>query len=398
MMSNSYKKTSIGLILFLINIYIMNYSGLFKFIDSYLLSYWVIPSLWIGLIVLLLTKLPRIHGIGKLRHKSPVYIWAFNGGVAFVIANILGGVIEGFGKSPYNHELKGIVINIIWVGIALVGREYIRAYLVNYVGGKSKSKSFYWIIAFMTVMNINLFRINTLTDLKSIVIFLAEQLLPETCENILATYLVLYGGPLAAIIYIGITEAFEWLSPILPDLDWLAKGVIGMGIPMITLTLVSSSYMKLIKVQKSYTRKEESVWYWLPTSIGCVLFIWFIVGVFPIYPSAIATGSMEPMIYPGDVVLVKKVLDMEDLEALKVGDVIQFQRRDILINHRIIEVLEKDRQIVYRTKGDNNSVEDSELVKREDIRGTIASVIPKVGWPTLMFKSENSEILTEVEF
>ena len=37
-----------------------------------------------------------------------------------------------------------------------------------------------------------------------------------------------------------------------------------------------------------------------------VAIIWFAVGLFPLYPSVILTGSMEPDIMPGDVVLVAK--------------------------------------------------------------------------------------------
>ena len=39
-----------------------------------------------------------------------------------------------------------------------------------------------------------------------------------------------------------------------------------------------------------------------------------------------SAGSMEPMIYPGDVVLVKKITTLEGIDDLQIGDVIQFQR------------------------------------------------------------------------
>ena len=42
------------------------------------------------------------------------------------------------------------------------------------------------------------------------------------------------------------------------------------------------------------------------TGVTGVLIIWFAVGLFPIYPSVIITGSMEPLIKPGDIVLLKK--------------------------------------------------------------------------------------------
>lgn len=383
----------------MVGIYIINYTSLFKFIDSTILNYWIIPGIWLSIIAWMQFKLPHIHPVGKLKLRGSVYIWAFNCGVGFIVINILAGIIEGFGKSPYSHSVQGILTNILFVGSALVGREFIRAYLVNSFARKPSSKAIYGIVLFMTITSINVFKLSDMGSLKDATIFLAEQVLPGTCENILATYLVLYGGPLASIIYIGMAEAFEWLSPILPNLDWLAKGVVGMIVPLVALSIVSSQYLKLAKVVKSYRTKEESIWKWLPTAIISVLIIWFTVGVFPIYPSAIATGSMEPMIYPGDVVLVKKIVDMEGLETLQVGDVIQFKRGEILINHRIMEIVETDDGLKeYRTKGDNNSSEDSQLVKMEDVKGTIEGVIPKIGWPTLILKNDNPNSLEEIEF
>lgn len=394
---SKYTKVSIGLILFVISMYIAKYTSILRFIDSTLLQYWILPGAWLIVIILLYTKLPRIHGVGKLKFNSIVYMWAFNCGVAFVGISLLGGVVQGFGKSPYSHSLKGILMNCFLAGTALVGREQIRAYLVN-TFGKRTPKVIYLVILFMAFTNINWWGSNSFQDFKSTTIFLAEQVGPELFENILATYLVLYGGPLASSIYLGMVEAFEWLFPILPNLDWLAKCIIGVSVPLVAMIFVSSHYLKLTKAEKSYTDKEESLWHWLPTAVICIVWIWFTVGVFPIYPSAIATGSMEPMIYPGDVVLVDKMDRIEELEALKVGDVIQFKRDTILINHRIIEIVEEDGQKLYRTKGDNNSAEDRELVKMEDVKGTIIHVIPKLGWPTLIFKSDNLDILSQVEF
>ena len=40
---------------------------------------------------------------------------------------------------------------------------------------------------------------------------------------------------------------------------------------------------------------------------------------------------MEPEIKPVDVILVEKVKDMDDINALKIDDIIQFQRDGVLI-------------------------------------------------------------------
>jgi len=49
---------------------------------------------------------------------------------------------------------------------------------------------------------------------------------------------------------------------------------------------------------------------------------------------------------------------------------------------RVIEGFPKE-GISFKTKGDNNTGADTELVKPEDVKGIITYTVPKIGWPTL---------------
>jgi len=393
-----YNKIVILIVVYMILLYSVENSVIINWIGSNLWNAWVQPVSWLILILLLRYKVPRVHGTSKLTHQKVVSMWAFNCGVIYIIASILGGLLQGFGKSPYSHTPKGIMFNMIMMLTMLVGREFIRAYLLNSLARKENTLRIVGVVILMTITQITLASFTTVTDIKSLTILLAEKVLPILCQNILATYLVIYGGSISSIIYLGMIEIFMYLAPILPNMGWFGKGVIGIMVPSFALIMVSETYAKLTKTTKAYKSQGESVWSWVPTVILSISIIWFTVGVFPIYPSAIATGSMEPVIDPGDVVLMHKVKSREEINALQVGDVMQFKRGDLLIVHRILEIVEEEGQKVYRTKGDNNSVADSELVKAEDIKGELVKVIPKIGWPTLMFKSNNPDILEQVEF
>ncbi len=99
---------------------------------------------------------------------------------------------------------------------------------------------------------------------------------------------------------------------------------------------------------------------------------------------------MEPLIKPGDMILVKKIRTEEEVHLLKEGDIIQFKRGDILISHRITEVIEdNDKGLRFITKGDNNSSEDSEPVAPENLKGKVVHVVPKIGWPSLIIRQKN---------
>ncbi|MDD3199871.1 MAG: signal peptidase I [Eubacteriales bacterium] len=116
-------------------------------------------------------------------------------------------------------------------------------------------------------------------------------------------------------------------------------------------------------------------------------------------PSVVATGSMQPLIYPGDVILLEQIRSEEQVRNLEVGDIIQFQREEILITHRIIEIEEdKLKNLTFHTKGDNNSAPDSQVVKANDIRGIYSHVIPKIGYPTLIIKGHSQTGFEDIEF
>ena len=76
------------------------------------------------------------------------------------------------------------------------------------------------------------------------------------------------------------------------------------------------------------------------TCIISIGVIWFSVGVFPIYPIVILTGSMEPVIKAGDLVLIKRIADEEP----KVGEIIQFRRNGVNVCHRIVDIAEEEKQ------------------------------------------------------
>jgi signal peptidase len=158
-------------------------------------------------------------------------------------------------------------------------------------------------------------------------------------------------------------------------------------------------YLNFTNQIKKRQQDKDDLVSWIITSIAAIGIIWFAVGVFPIYPSVIATGSMEPDIMPGDITLVEKITDMEEINNLNKGDIIQFKRDGILISHRIIEIRNDEKEgILFKTKGDNNSGPDSDLVKPQDVKGTIKYTIPKVGWLTLLIKSKDDMPLDEIVF
>ncbi len=355
----------------------------FKGNDAY--TYYGKPILWIVLAITII-KFSYIHPRGKQRMKYKLmWMTAILAGF-YIFIMMLAGVIVGFGISPYDHSFLGIIMNIFCILCTLVGREFLRAYLVTTHQVKWVFLKMAIIVILMTLANLNLDQIFKIKTNLEGVSFLGGVLLPELSNNILASYLVYLGGPVLSVIYLGLLQCFLWLSPILPNLNLVLKALIGVLCPIFSLLILQYFYSKEVKLKIGYKTKDENPFGWVITTLISVALVWFAVGVFPVKPLVIATGSMEPVIYPGDIVLSKQI----EFKELKVGDVIQFKRDNIYIFHRIIEFVMENEKLKLRTKGDNNSSEDPDLVEQTAIYGKVIYTIPKIGLPTLFLRTSNS--------
>lgn len=95
----------------------------------------------------------------------------------------------------------------------------------------------------------------------------------------------------------------------------------------------------------------------------------------------IMSGSMEPDIKTGDMIITK------ESDNYKIGDVIAFKDANFVTAHRIVEISTEDGEKIFKTKGDNNNTADRNLVKSQQIKGKIVNKIPKVGKAVLYLKT-----------
>lgn len=303
----------------------------------------------------------------------------------FLIAMIASGFIDGFGKSPYAFTPIAMLTNLFVVSASIIGMEAARAFLLNSLSTRRSQITLVLISIAFLIMNLSLNKLSTLNSMQQVVTYAGTTILPGISESLFISYLAYLGGPLPAIIYQGIVQGFYWFSPLLPNTGWILKTLLGCVIPVGCLFLVQYLYQHESRELKRVPAEKGRPGEWLTVSVISILIIWFTAGVFPVYPSVIATGSMEPLIEPGDVIILKKV----GPEGVKLGEVIHFRQENIYITHRVIDVIDPAAKL-YQTKGDNNDSVDLDLVSQGQIKGKLICVIPKIGWPTLMLRSRGT--------
>jgi len=362
---------------------ILTNTGLVPFANHLYFIYYIRPLLWLG-VAWTVYLFPRTRAAGRLSLRRFIINMAIGAAVVNILFMMVGGMIVGLGKSPYAFGLFSSTVNLFYIVGFTLGVEAARAYLINGYKGKHTGPVIALLSLFFVFTDLSLREILNLKAGFSMVQYFGGTFCPAFAESLLTSYFAYLGGFVPAAVFHGILLAFEWFSPILPDLTWPMKTFLGCFIPVFTLLFVRHLYFLQARILKRTTTESEELFGWLLTSVVSVAMIWFAVGIFPVYPSVIVTGSMEPQIKPGDVVLVQKI----DGEEARLGDVIQFYQPEdqIIITHRVIAVNEEGPRSLT-TKGDNNSTADSEPVTMSQVRGKVIKVVPKIGWFTLFLRS-----------
>ena len=117
---------------------------------------------------------------------------------------------------------------------------------------------------------------------------------------------------------------------------------------VLCIVLIPVLIINCILIVKSFTSEE------VPSVAGTL-------------PLIVLTDSMYPLIESGDLIICHTA----EPEDIAVDDVISFfdpaGNGSSIVTHRVMEVIEEDGQIAWRTKGDNNNTEDRLLVSADKL-------------------------------
>ena len=91
---------------------------------------------------------------------------------------------------------------------------------------------------------------------------------------------------------------------------------------------------------------------------------------------AVRSGSMEPAISTGSLIIIKSVSNYSTLQK---GEIITFKDEGHTTTHRIYDISQDQDSFSFVTKGDANQNPDSEPVPESDINGKFVLEIPYIG-------------------
>lgn len=364
---------AMGIMYFILNTSILDW------VDVDIHYFVIIPVLWI--VIGFIGWRGWKYGLGeKPRFTALLFQLSFLGGLAQITALIIAGLFTGFGKSPYAHQFPQVWGNLFYIITYLAGFEMMRGYLLMRGAIRRPLLFFALITLGFTLFSFPAGMYTLLGDPTTFFPTLGRIILPRFAENLLSTYLVWVGGPLASLTYRLIITLFEWLMPVLPDISWMLQALIGTLVPTLILIFINQALAGREVIappanEANAKKKSQSI-LWLVVSILIVLLAWFNTGVFGIRHYLVSGVSMNPTLYAGDIAIVKSVAP----EEVKVGDVIMFYTsKSNRVLHRVIAIDNVDGKIEFITRGDNLNVTD-DPVTLDRFAGKMTLVIPKIGW------------------
>lgn len=345
-------------------------------------AYVIKPMFWIfiGIITFVFFKNDVI--VNK-KYKKDVNFIVLVATLVYFLLYFGLGYFKGFAHNPYDSSFKGLITNL-WTFIPmLIVREYVRYFMIN----NCNQKRILWWTLFISLMfvlvEVNIYKFDTYFETPlSTLEFIMETFVPSLITNLFLTYICYFAGYQTSMVYALLPQLALYALPILPDVDWATLAILNSGVPF--FTYIYLNYM-INKIDKTLNRKKEvktiDVKGWLCMIAIVILMVCFGIGVFPYQPLVIASNSMAPEIYKGDIVIIKDT----DVKKVKKGETIRYKMEGYYVIHRVVMINEDEEgNRTFITKGDNNDDIDLYPVEEYQFDGTVKFKIPYLGWPTLI--------------
>ena len=354
--------------------------------------YIINPLFWITLAVFFKIAIGKSYQ--KSRIKKEVIQYILIAVIIYILTYMISGLFITFGNNPYFTTVKGFLVNLWMFGTVIISKEYIRYRLINNVYENDKKEIAILVSVIYIIIEIGLNKyVNTKITLLFALKDICQNLIPLIAKNVLYSYISMKSDWKPASIYELFTKLYLWISPILPNAPWIMVAIIETTIPTILFFYIRYANSKNSEIKSRQEIENVNPKNSIPLVVLVILVIWFTIGVFPIKPIAIASGSMEKELYVGDVVIVKKC----NANDIVNGDIIQYQMKGYTVIHRVIEKKQKNGEYYFTTKGDNNPSEDKESVKEDQVLGKVIFKVKYLGYPAIWLNIIQSNEQVEVD-
>ncbi len=300
-------------------------------------------------------------------YRKPTYNLISNYVPLMIIATLslffFSGFFFGFGRSLYFVEPFTVIMPFLLTLTSLTAIEHVKSIMI-------KNWNAMLVILISIIMSfITLQPIQLVTNTGEIgILFMREFMMNLTTIMIIILY-----GLLPALYYRLGVDLTWYYFPVQPMIKTYMSAIMLMIGLMITLIILD--YTKFTH-NPVLTRKKDMGLINKFKILSSLIILALIAAsqLVGIHSFVVLTGSMEPKIYPGDVIIVGK------MNRYKQGDIIAFSTRGTIIVHRIYGF--EGNHVI--TKGDANKYVDPWKIEQSKILGKALLIIPYLGYPLIL--------------
>ena len=301
--------------------------------------------------------------------------------MAFFLLYYLSGLLIGYARNTNYLSISSFLNIILPIIFYILIKEFLR-YQFLMKASESKFLIIIVCIFFIIIDNTIAFSSHIICFNKETFLLVALTFLPSISENILCSYLGLKFGYKPSIVYLLVINLYKYLLPIIPNPNEYVYSVVFLVLPIIILVKIinwfkSDRTEEIITQGYNRSKKDFLILFFL-SILTCAL-IYTVSGYFRYYAIAVASGSMEPKISKGDVVIVDK-----KYSGINVGDVLAYKYDGKVIVHRIYRIVNNDNEYYVYTKGDANNDYDKYKITNDMFVGVVKFKIPIIGYPTVL--------------
>jgi signal peptidase len=367
----------------------------FTILIVYLLTNLFVPRLFKGTTIFLVDALlwaipifvtilhSKLCQTSLLRTDTTVITLAGIIAVFQIFLAIFVGFFMGFGKNPSIWTPTTLTVYFPFLFVPFFALELSRGYLATAITRHKPTLSLLTISLFYTIIISTIPTYLGLVSPLSVAEFLIRTFIPSLAISLLASYFAFLGGFPANLIYMAMPAFFTWFSPMLPNPTWQVQSVLTV-VAAATGFMVLDTAVKPLSaknIRRTLKKQKSQLPYWTAITLIGLVAVWSSTGLLGFTPTIIASGSMQPAVNLGDIVLVINAPP----NTIKVGDIIQYRTSDVPTIHRVIDTYTSTGTLWFVTQGDANNAPDPPI-SQDQVMGKIVFTIPQLGWVSIAIK------------
>lgn len=345
------------------NLFVLNIFENQYILAIFLLIYFIICVKFI--------KSRKIQSLNKKNIIILMVIFAF----IYILILYIIGIFVGFYKNPIRFNIKEFVNRILPLTTIIIFSELIRN---AFVARNDRKSTIIITIALVLVdvsTYINLYSIFNLEEVLALIGYVG---LSSISTNLLCNYIVKRYSYVPNILYRIITTIYIYIFGILPDIYLFFQTVIRIIYPYIIYLGIDFAF-SIDNFKIAAKNKKTNILVLIITIFLLISMVLLISCKFKYGIMVVGSSSMTGSINKGDAI----VFEQYNGQELEEGEIIIFDKEQIVTIHRIKNVQILNGETIYYTKGDYNQQQDEGYRTSKDIKGIVKFKIMYIGWPTI---------------